>query len=230
MTVEIAQQAAALGQALLLGGLLGLIYDLFRIARVRVKLPLLGPALDLLFWLMSTCALFLWSQWAWGGEVRLYGAAFCLVGGCLYFWLFSRWFLRLGYLLADFVTFLWEILTFPLWIAGTAAKKIGKFLKNTFLSLRKWYRINHTIKEMEHVACRREIRGKGGVCDAVQTRRFSHQNRDTGLAGLHGDLSSGSAEQNSDRRTATGRSVPTGCRPAFGKSTARRRHRTQRRP
>ena len=101
MTIEVVQQGQALGQAVLLGLLLGGLYDLFRILRVRVKVRLVGPALDLLFWITATAALFLWSQGAWGGEIRLYGALFCLVGGGLYFWGLSPWMLRLGYRLAD---------------------------------------------------------------------------------------------------------------------------------
>ena len=70
MTVDVAAQGAALVQAVLLGLAAGVLYDLFRILRVRVRLPLLGPALDLLFWLTLTVTLFLWSQWAWGAPVR----------------------------------------------------------------------------------------------------------------------------------------------------------------
>ena len=81
MTVDVAAQGAALVQAVLLGLGAGALYDLFRILRVRVRLPLLGPALDLLFWLTLTVTLFLWSQWAWGGPVRLYGRRFCFWAG-----------------------------------------------------------------------------------------------------------------------------------------------------
>ena len=81
MRGEVALQAQAMVQALALGLAAGLVYDLFRILRVRVRLPLLGPALDLLFWLGLTAALFLWSQWAWGGLVRLYGVVFLFLGG-----------------------------------------------------------------------------------------------------------------------------------------------------
>ena len=49
MTVDIAAQQAALLQAAVLGLAAGLLYDLFRILRCRVRLPLLGPALDLLW-------------------------------------------------------------------------------------------------------------------------------------------------------------------------------------
>lgn len=68
MTVDLLQQLRALCQALLLGGAMGVVYDLFRILRVRVKLPLLGPLLDLLFWLTAVAALFVWSQGAWGAR------------------------------------------------------------------------------------------------------------------------------------------------------------------
>ena len=51
MTISVAQQAAALAQAAALGLAVGLLYDLFRVLRVRVALPLLGAVLDLSFWL-----------------------------------------------------------------------------------------------------------------------------------------------------------------------------------
>ena len=110
MTIDVIQQGRALCQALLLGAVLGMLYDLFRILRVRVKVPLLGPALDLLFWIVATLTLFLWSQEAWGGRIRLYGAVFCVVGGGVYFWGLSRFFLWLGYRMADGAAILLGIL------------------------------------------------------------------------------------------------------------------------
>ena len=80
MTIDTVQQGQALCQALALGALFGLLYDLFRILRVRVKLPVVGPLLDLVFWLVATGTLFLWSQGAWGGQIRFYGALFCMAG------------------------------------------------------------------------------------------------------------------------------------------------------
>ena len=81
MTVDVAAQGAALVQAVLLGLAAGVLYDLFRILRVRVRLPLLGPALDLLFWLTLTVTLFLWSQWAWAGRCACTGRRFCSWAG-----------------------------------------------------------------------------------------------------------------------------------------------------
>lgn len=91
MTISVAQQAAALAQAAALGLAVGLLYDLFRVLRVRVALPLLGAVLDLSFWIIVTVALFVWSQQAWRGEIRLYGIFFLFGGGVLYFWLISTW-------------------------------------------------------------------------------------------------------------------------------------------
>ena len=65
--------------------------------------PLLGGVLDLLFWLVVTVALFVYTTTAGSGEVRLYIVAAVLLGAAAYFWLLSRWFLKLGYRLADLV-------------------------------------------------------------------------------------------------------------------------------
>ena len=67
MTIDTVQQGQALCQALALGALFGLLYDLFRILRVRVKLPVVGPLLDLVFWLVATGTLFLWLLVLHGG-------------------------------------------------------------------------------------------------------------------------------------------------------------------
>ena len=111
MTISVAQQAAALAQAAALGLAVGLLYDLFRVLRVRVALPLLGAVLDLSFWIIVTVALFVWSQQAWRGEIRLYGIFFLFGGGVLYFWLISTWMLKIGYFLADAAALVWRILT-----------------------------------------------------------------------------------------------------------------------
>ena len=58
-------------QALLLGAAAGLLYDLFRIVRARVPLPVLGSVLDLVFWICVTFALFFWSLDAGGGRSGL---------------------------------------------------------------------------------------------------------------------------------------------------------------
>ena len=189
MTVDVAQQSRALCQALLLGGAMGVTYDLFRVLRVRVRVPLLGPLLDLLFWLAATAALFVWSQTAWGGQIRLYGAAFCLVGGGVYFWAVSPWLLRLGYLCADLVEAVLGILTFPLGLAKCFLKKIRKIVKNIFLSGTKWYRMKDIPGRLDTAARRRDLRERGECDHGIQTGRFFDKNCGFGAADLYGSHS-----------------------------------------
>ena len=158
MSGEVVRQLQVLCQALLLGGAMGLAYDLLRIVRVRLRLPLAGGALDLLFWLGATGALFLWSQGAWDGRVRLYGAVFCLAGGAVYFGTVSPWVRRLGDLAARLAGWIWKILTFPAALALSLLKKIKKLIKNIFLSGTKWYRIGRNTRQLDAAALRRARR------------------------------------------------------------------------
>ena len=119
-------------QALLLGVAAGLLYDLFRIVRARVPIPLLGSVLDLVFWICVTLGLFLLSLDAWGGWIRLYGAAGLLLGGALYFWLLSSLLLKLGFWVADLVTVLCSLALLPMNGVIFLLKKMKNFAKNRF--------------------------------------------------------------------------------------------------
>ena len=134
MTPDIAQQLQGLCRAVLLGGGLGVLYDLMRIIRRRLPLPLLAGALDLLFWITATAALFLFSHETWNGQVRLYGAAFCLLGAAVYFRGISPLVMGLLFLLTGVAGRLLGILTFPGRVLGRVFKRFGKFAKTSFLS------------------------------------------------------------------------------------------------
>ena len=230
MTIDVAQQGRALCQALLLGAVLGMLYDLFRILRVRVRVPVLGPVLDLLFWTVATLALFLWSQQAWGGEIRLYGAFFCVAGGAAYFWTVSHFFLWLAYRMADLTALLLGILTVPLRLLRALLKKIRKLGKNTFLFGGKWYRIKHKTGGMERAYQRRVAREGRERSDAVQTSRIFDQDRGFGSVDLYGHIAHGSPGPDPEHPEPAGPSGPAGGGPAAEKSGAGRRHRKQRRP
>ena len=134
MTVDIALQVRGMCQAVLLGGCLGLVYDALRLARRCLPFRWVEWTLDLGFWLWATLALFLFSHRAWGGEIRLYGALFCLMGGGVYFWGISpvilppvmgilRFFRRLLGIFTRPARWLWELF-----------KRFGKFAKTSFHS------------------------------------------------------------------------------------------------
>ena len=72
--------------------------------------------------------LFVWSAHAWGGRIRLYGAAGLLAGGWLYFRLFSPLLLQIGYRTADLVTVLLRLVLLPMFGAIFLLKKINNLL------------------------------------------------------------------------------------------------------
>ena len=51
MGIDLWDQALTFAGAAILGMGAGLVYDLMRVLRRRLRLPLLGPVLDFLFWL-----------------------------------------------------------------------------------------------------------------------------------------------------------------------------------
>ena len=160
----------ALLSALLLGCAVGVLYDCFRVLRCRVRLRLLGGALDLLFWLCVTLALFLHALATGGGVLRLYMVAAVLAGACAYFLLLSPGILFLGYRLADLAGLLLRLVIFPLRWTIRLCKKVGQNLKKDFHYRRKWYRIRTRIGEMEQTAPTRAAVRRGGEAHEDKTR------------------------------------------------------------
>ena len=131
--MDTAEELRVLCRALLVGGSLGLVYDLMRVARRRLPLPGVGGVLDFSFWVLATAALFRFSQQAWAGRVRLYGAAFCFLGGTAYFWGLSPVLLAVFLRVADMLALLLRLLLLPARVCGKVLKGIGKNVKNSFL-------------------------------------------------------------------------------------------------
>ncbi len=150
MTVSVTDQALFFAGALVMGRRWAAVRRVPHPPCARPP-PLLGGVLDLLFWLVVTVALFVYTTTAGSGEVRLYIVAAVLLGAAAYFWLLSRWFLKLGYRLADLVGVLWRVLTLPVVFLLRLCKKIGKTAKKSFHYRRKWYRIRLISREMDEL-------------------------------------------------------------------------------
>ena len=105
MYVEVGAQAAIFGQGMLLGVLLGVIYDGMRAARRSIHLRALAFALDLLFWLGVIAALFALTLLRDNGQVQIYHMAAFLLGGGLYFATASRLVLPVLLWAAELVVF-----------------------------------------------------------------------------------------------------------------------------
>ena len=168
--------------ALGLGVAVGVLYDIFRILRVRLRLPLLGGILDLLFWLVVTAALFLYTVTAGSGEVRGYLVLAVLGGAAAYFWLLSRWFLWLGYRLADFLGLVWGLVTLPLVLLARLGKKIEKNAKKSFHYRRKWYKIGVLHREMDGLHRSDQPAAEGGPDHETQESVPSDQAGGSGSA------------------------------------------------
>ena len=161
MGIDLWAQALTFLGALGLGAGLGLVYDLFRLLRRRVRLPLLGPALDLLFWVLVTAGLFLYAISAGGGELRIYMAVALFLGAVAYFLLLSRPVRFLTERAADGAAVLWRLAVSPLVFFGRRSKKIEKAAKNYFHYRREWYKMKTIPGEMEDLLRRTAGKGEG---------------------------------------------------------------------
>ena len=133
MELPVLFQAEQFAQAVLLGGLLGLVYDLLRAP--RKLLPKLAGILDALFLLALLLSLLFFALYAGQGQFRLFFFPGILLGAAGYFLVLSPVILRaLTGLLRCFGQFLHTILQ-PV---RFCAKKFSVFLKNLFARSKKW--------------------------------------------------------------------------------------------
>ena len=128
----VSEQLLMFLRAILLGGSLGLVYDLFGALR-RLGGRIWGGVLDGLFCVLTVCALFLFTM-AGDGEMRLFVLAGTLGGAVLFFCLLSR-------PLRPLWAFWLEILLSPVRLAGALGKKWGRGLKKLFSFCLGWVTI-----------------------------------------------------------------------------------------
>lgn len=136
METYLSDQAIAFLWAVVLGGGLGGVYDVFRVLRIlRSKdRPALVFAEDLLFALIAafaTASCFTWTNF---GQVRL----FLLVGEGLGFMV---WHCTLGVFIGVVARWVARFLRWIERIFGQIFKKIMEFFKKPFIFLKEWYRI-----------------------------------------------------------------------------------------
>ena len=111
------EQARTFLGALGLGVALGLVYDLFRVLRLRLPLRILGGMLDLLYWPLTVCALFVYTVAVGDGVVRIYLMLGVALGNLLYFGLLSSVARYLGDKLADFFVVFGYFFIYPVqWV------------------------------------------------------------------------------------------------------------------
>ena len=127
MAISMSGQAASFLGALALGGVLGLIYDVFRISRLAFRLPAaLIAAEDILFYLISGVVLFSYLMEASSGEVRGFILIGAFLGWLLYYFTAGRLVMALsGKLIAAFKKIIRLVLLPVIWILQFL-QKIGR--------------------------------------------------------------------------------------------------------
>ena len=90
MGVDIPTQAALFGQGVLLGALLGLVYDVMRAARRATGCRWLAFLLDLAFWVGTTWTLFLFALVRGDGRIQVFYLVALALGGGGYLLTLSR--------------------------------------------------------------------------------------------------------------------------------------------
>lgn len=128
MKTELWEQLAALLFSLLLGALVGLLYDLLRPPRHRTG-PAVGALLDLLFCLLAGTGAFFYAMSAGNGRLGLWDLTGMLLGFLLYMYTLSPPLLRLFTAELDFCAR----------VMGGCKKRINKLgisAKNRFQNMR----------------------------------------------------------------------------------------------
>jgi hypothetical protein len=143
MGVAVSQQVFSLTGALLVGLVLGMVYDLLRLSRRRH--PATELLLDLLFWVLATVSLFLWSLWTGKGVVRIYIALAMAGGGWLWFATFSSRFLELGRQMLEKCACIMHKFAAPIRALTALWKKFLNFCKKIFSYWLSWYKIGRML-------------------------------------------------------------------------------------
>lgn len=136
MTVTVWEQAYSLLGGLLLGVATGLLYELLRCVRYRIRGRIFCALLDLLFWLLVTAALFLWSVAAGRGVVRLSVCAALFLGCAGYLHFLSPFCFPAFFAFTGLIARLFHLLLSPFRLfkrlGNAVSKKFSGFFKKLF--------------------------------------------------------------------------------------------------
>ena len=142
MELPVSEQLLQAASALLLGGALGLLYDVFRALR---RLAGLEALWDLLFWLCALPALFTLGL-AGPGGLRLFVLFAALLGAAVYFLVLSPAVLKGLLFCLGLVMSALRWCAYPITLLGQPVKKMAFFLRNVFKKMKKWFTIKKTVR------------------------------------------------------------------------------------
>ena len=143
MHVDLAQQLTQAGAAFVLGLASGLLYDIVRILRRRVKSFFFAAVCDGAFWRCCFSVLYLLGLSIGDGQQRGFLSVFAVLGGAAYLSIISRFLLPIMEGICRFIVKILAFILSPLKFFARGAKKISKKFKNLFhlwkIRCRIWY-------------------------------------------------------------------------------------------
>ena len=142
---------------ILVGILIGIVFDIFRIIRRSFKTPdFITYIEDILFWIISGALLLFCIFTFNNGELRLYLFVSIILGNLLYLFTLSKYFIKISTYL---INILKKILYYPYSIIKKIIKKIYnplvKFLRNVKINLTK--NMKKTIKNIQNPNIRKKV-------------------------------------------------------------------------
>ena len=145
MEISIIGQSAEFLLAMLYGLLTGVLYDVIRAVRGRIKAFFVIFALDLLFWVCCVIGVFWFAMGIGQGELRLFVFSGIVLANVLYFSVFSR-FIRS--FLFDLLEIIASVIAALLKPFVEIAKKIQKVAQKTKKSFQYWEKRNKIKEEL----------------------------------------------------------------------------------
>lgn len=142
MRIDPLNQLVCAAVSAVAGSGLGLLYDVFRTVRRRIRGRTMTVITDVLFCIAVCLTVFLVGYTFGGGRTRGYMAVGAGIGAAVYFLLASTFVQRCLSLLAETVRGAVIIALLPVKLFLNLLKKLSFFFKNAFYYKRKWYTIN----------------------------------------------------------------------------------------
>lgn len=138
MEISVYTQLVQTGIALALGAMAGLLYDLLRAFRRRIKLSIIVAIADIVFWVIVGLALIVVGMVVGQGQVRIYMIICSIAGAVLYFSTVSKLTLRICDLFWDVIIKIFKFFARPFIYIGKKLKKATLKFKKYFKNLKKW--------------------------------------------------------------------------------------------
>ncbi len=196
MDISITGQGLEFLYSILMGVGLGIVYDVMRIFRGRIRFWIITAILDVVFWAVCSFAAFWFAMGIGGGQLRLFAMAGIAVGAAIHFLLLSRPVRAVGFFLADGTITLVQILLVPVNALLSVWQRVCRGFLKTFSYMDKQNRIKEHPRDMKLVQSRAERYSSGGITNEIKKIKPSNENNNTVRSGIRRGFNSDAAGSN----------------------------------